>query len=318
MKTSITSNLRPLSHSLYVFLIAVAAVWAIPRNAHAQLYVTHEPGGAGVVGAYDAKTGAAINASFITGLNNPVGLVVKGSTNTLFVANLASGQQGTATVGKYDATTGVAINARFIRGLNAATGLAVLGNTLFVASFNNSNIYPGMVSTYDANTGAEIQPGFIITLLAPFALAVKVTPLEPLHKSILFVADAGQGIVEGFGAVIPTAIFAVTGLNDPEGLAVFGNTLFVANYGSGTVGAYDAKTGVAINASFITRLNQPDGLAVLGNTLFVLNFASGQKGTGTVGKYDATTGAAINASFITGLTGPRGIAVKKLHHEGDD
>ena len=38
--------------------------------------------------------------------------------------------------------------------------------------------------------------------------------------------------------------------------------LFVANFGSATVGEYDAKTGVAINASFITGLNNPVGLAV--------------------------------------------------------
>ena len=41
-----------------------------------------------------------------------------------------------------------------------------------------------------------------------------------------------------------------------------GNTLFVANFGSGTVGEYDATTGAAINASFITGLIEPEGLAV--------------------------------------------------------
>lgn len=46
-----------------------------------------------------------------------------------------------------------------------------------------------------------------------------------------------------------------------------GNTLFVANeangaVGGGTVGEYDAKTGGAINANFITGLTVPFGLAV--------------------------------------------------------
>ena len=40
MKTSITSNLRPLLRDFYPFLIAIAVLWAVPRNAHAQLLGT--------------------------------------------------------------------------------------------------------------------------------------------------------------------------------------------------------------------------------------------------------------------------------------
>jgi hypothetical protein len=43
MKTSITSNLRPLLRNFYPFLIAIAALWAIPRNAHAQLLSPPSP-----------------------------------------------------------------------------------------------------------------------------------------------------------------------------------------------------------------------------------------------------------------------------------
>jgi hypothetical protein len=45
-------------------------------------------------------------------------------------------------------------------------------------------------------------------------------------------------------------------------LAISGNTLFVANSLSGTVGEYDATTGAAINANFITGLSGPGGLVV--------------------------------------------------------
>jgi hypothetical protein len=115
MKNPITSNFRPLLRAFYAFLITIAALWAMPRNAHAQLYVTQL---SGVVSEYDATTGAAINASFITGLMFPGGLAVSG--NTLFVAN----ELGT-TVGKYDANTGAAINASFITGLKFPFGVAV-------------------------------------------------------------------------------------------------------------------------------------------------------------------------------------------------
>ena len=80
--------------------------------------------------------------------------------------------------------------------------------------------------------------------------------------------------------------------------------IFVVNSGSSTVGKYDATTGEAINANFITGAGLPTALALLDDTLFVAN----QKGT--VGKFNATTGEAINASFITGLEFPTGLAAK--------
>jgi hypothetical protein len=77
MKTTSTSNLRPLLRALYPFVIAIAVLWTMPRNAHAQLYVAEIPGLIGFVGEYDATTGAAISPSFITGLNRPFGIAVK-------------------------------------------------------------------------------------------------------------------------------------------------------------------------------------------------------------------------------------------------
>jgi hypothetical protein len=66
MKSRIASNLKPLLSAFYAFLIAIAALWAMPRTAHAQLYVINKPGGgAQVVSKYNATTGALINASFI-------------------------------------------------------------------------------------------------------------------------------------------------------------------------------------------------------------------------------------------------------------
>jgi hypothetical protein len=63
MKTIITSNWRPLRRALCTLLLGIAELWAMPRNAHAQLYVISQSDD--VVGEYDATTGAAINANFI-------------------------------------------------------------------------------------------------------------------------------------------------------------------------------------------------------------------------------------------------------------
>lgn len=42
--------------ALYTSIIAIAVLWSLPRNAHAQVYVSERS--FNVVGEYDAKTGA--------------------------------------------------------------------------------------------------------------------------------------------------------------------------------------------------------------------------------------------------------------------
>jgi WD40 repeat protein len=171
------------------------------------------------VGEYNATTGATINANFITGLSDALGLALSGDGTALFVTN-----PGNNTVGEYNATTGAAINANFITGLSNSSGLALS--------------------------------------------------------------------------------------DDPLGLALSGDgtALFVANTGNNTVGKYNATTGAAINAKFITGLSAPWGIALSGNNLFIANSGS-TIGNNTVSEYNAITGAAINANFITGLTQPTLLAL---------
>jgi hypothetical protein len=156
----------PLRRALGAVLIGIAALWAMPSSA--QLYVDQTVNSldpTGVVGEYNATTGAPINADFISGLNFPFGLALSG--NTLFVANSASN-----TVGAYDATTGAPINASLITGLRDPYGLAASGNTLFVANIANPTEPIGTVGEYDATTGAPINANFITGLTGPFGLAV--------------------------------------------------------------------------------------------------------------------------------------------------
>jgi DNA-binding beta-propeller fold protein YncE len=258
MKKNIPSNWRSHSCALSAFLIVIAALSAMPRNARAQLYVTQMQGSiGGIVSKYNATTGAPINAKFITGLHGPfLGLVLNTSGRRLFVANSSN---LTNSVGQYNATTGAPINARFITGLNAPVGLAVMGPTplfseptLFVANGGNNT-----VGKYDARTGAAINPDFITTgLHAPTGLA--------LLGNTLFVANFNTGTVGAYDATTGAAINVnfIAGLDTPQGLALLGNTLSVANEQAGTVGKYDATTGAAIAATFITGLTDPIGIAV--------------------------------------------------------
>src|SRR5260370_26897405 len=105
MKPITTSNSKPQCRILCAPLLGITALWAMPRSAHAQLYV----GTNNTISEYNATTGAAINPNFITGTGGPLAL----SGNNLFVADALN-----QTVGKYDAKMGVAINANFITGLD--------------------------------------------------------------------------------------------------------------------------------------------------------------------------------------------------------
>jgi DNA-binding beta-propeller fold protein YncE len=300
-----TSNWRPLLRAFFPFLIAIAALLAMPRDARAQLYVTQASASIGIVSEYDATTGKAINTNLITGLNSPSALAV--SDTELFVATFEDNQ-----VGKYNATTGTAINAHLITGLQGPfVGLALntSGRRLFVA---NNGVAPGSgrtVGKYNATTGAAIDASFITGLNGPNGLAV-MGPTPLFSDPALFVANSNftSGIVGKYDAKTGIELNAsfITRLHGPAGLALLGNTLFVANAISNTVDAYDATTGAVIVVNLITGLHSPAGLVVSRNTLFVANELSG-----TVGKYNATTGKAINANFITGLKAPIGIAVKR-------
>ena len=86
-------------------------------------------------------------------------------------------------------------------------------------------------------------------------------------------------------------LLVTAGLNVPEGIAVSGSDVFVANYGTGTIGEY-TTSGATVNASLITGLNGAYALAVSGSNLFV---TSGFGLTATIGEY-TTSGATVNAA----------------------
>ncbi len=272
-------------------LVAIAlpalAVLAFTPFARAQLYVSNF--NSDTVGKYNATTGAAVNANFITGLSGPYGLALSG--NNLYVVNYDSG-----TVGEYNATTGAAINANFITGLNYPAGLALSGSSLYVANEFGDN-----VGEYNATTGAAINANLITGLDNPTGLA--------LSGGNLYVANEYRDKVGEYNTTTGAAInanFILPALY-PSGLALSGNNLYVSVYygTGGTVGEYNATTGAAVNANFIaTGLSSPTGLALSGNNLYVAN-----SGSSIVGEYNAATGAAINANFITGLSEPEGLAI---------
>jgi hypothetical protein len=199
--------------AFYAFLIVIAVLSAMPRNARAQLYVTQGSTG-GIVSKYNATTGARVKVRFITRLDGPSALAVLGTD--LFVATVEGNK-----VGKYNATSGATINAKFITGLHGPFLGLVLntsGRRLFVANSSNGT---NSVGKYDATTGATINASLITALHEPEGLAL-MGPTPSFSDPILFVANFGNNTVGKYDAKTGVELNAsfITGLNTPVGLAV--------------------------------------------------------------------------------------------------
>ena len=302
------------------FLIALAALSVLPKNAQAQLFVTQAvgSGSVGIVTQYSTHTRQSpiTPNPLVTGLSNPLGLALTSDGKSLFVSNNKTG-----VVGKYNVSDGSPDPAfESLTKLKGVTGLAVStdGKTLYVASFGTVSLSgpgTGTVGSYDAALGAKgttNNPTFLPNLPGPTGLAYQA--------NVLYVALCGNmlgqtGFITAYdategGAFNPNPL--ITGLSQPGGIALSGNELYVVNEGNGTVTKYKitgSSTGFSVTESspapFISNLNAPSGIAITGNSLFI-TLTLGQ----VVVEYDAKSGGQNDAAFETGLLGPAGIVVK--------
>jgi outer membrane protein assembly factor BamB len=282
------SGCRP---RLAVALVAVTvAIAASPTQARQVLLVADE--GNNVVGEYSPVTGAAINASFITGAILP-GRMALDDTNHLFLmSSSGGGSEPPVIAGKYNATTGAAINARLITVSAFALNFAVDGNNhVFVADRAATSLLE-----FDATTGAAINQN----LFPPTGAGLAAD-----RSNHLFLTSS-NGVAEydaTTGAVINSTF--VTGLSQPGFIGLdAGNHMFVT-YGSGNnlVGKYDATTGTAINSLLVSAPASVSHLAFdEDNHIFTASYGT------TVSEYDATTGALINPAFISGFNNISGLA----------
>jgi DNA-binding beta-propeller fold protein YncE len=292
-RSAVTARPGSANFKRRVIALWLLALAALPRMAAADnLYVVVN--GGNKIGKY-TTAGAVVNASLITGLNNPSDLALDGQGN-LFVANL-----GSAKVSEFT-TSGATVNANLITGLTVLAsnprGLAMEGGTnLFIAHLNGHAI--GRYTITNGAVGVS-NSAFISGLGFPFALAVSAGNLY-MANSVSY--DYKISKFTTAGATVNSAL--VTGVNNPLGVAVDGTNLFVSCYNDNKVAKY-TTAGAVLNANFITGLSGPYGLAADGKgSLYVVNYT-----TGTIGKYDATSGAAINATLISGLNGPLNLQVE--------
>ena len=239
-------TMKPLYGRGLLGLLAVLLVLLSSSAARAdEIFVTNF--GTGAIGAY-TTSGATVNASLILGSPGnaplcgaapcgPIGIAVSGSN--LFVLNGPP-----RTIGEYT-TSGATVNPALSPVEDPPAGIAVGGSNLFVADGFDIDKY--------TTSGQLVPPG--ISLLPTTPLAVAVSGSE------LFVASEtlGGGIVGEYTTDLATVNASlISGLSEPEGIAVSGSYLFIANHGTGTIGEYTIS-GVTVNASLISGLDGPVG-----------------------------------------------------------
>ena len=182
-----------------------------------------------VVATYNAKTGALINLNFLAypvGANYvPAGMALSGSN--LYVANY-----GENSIALVDITTGAG-NPDFIPSgganpLGNPYALAIKDNVLYVSNNylnSNSDVY---ISTYDATTGAQLNGNFIqIATGGLYGLAVKNN-----HLFVSIYEGSPPRVAEynaNTGALINNTFVTTATVDQPWGIAVAGNILFVVS-----------------------------------------------------------------------------------------
>lgn len=269
-----------------IYGIALAVACGLAATLKAQdIYVANYENG--TIGEYGLD-GSTINASLISGLDNPNAVAISG--NDLFVVN-GSG------VGEYT-TSGATVNASLIS-VDAPYAIAISGNDLFVTS-------AGTVGEY-TTSGAPVNPDLISGLDGRASIAISGTDLFVVND--YYYGTIGEYTTSG--ATVNASLISGEDLGI-TGIAISGNTLFVLNSENNAVNrgiVLEYSTSGGAYTTLIpadSGLWGPTGIAISGNNLFVVN-----DDYDTVGEY-GLDGATVNASLISDPNGPAGIAVNPV------
>ncbi|UFH30880.1 T9SS type A sorting domain-containing protein [Chryseobacterium sp. C-71] len=96
-----------------------------------------------------------------------------------------------------------------------------------------------------------------------------------------------------------------TGLTDPAGLAISGNTLFIAeSFGADKISKIDISSASPTKIDVVSGLSGPDGLAINGNTLYIA-----ETNADRISKIDISSATPIVETVITNVLEPTGIVI---------
>ena len=158
--------------------------------------------------------------------------------------------------------------------MQSTLALALSGNNLYISQDYGATNWVG---EYNATTGATINAQLFTTNPAG------AYGLEVVGNDLL-VAGYQNGTVGEYNATTGAVINAsfISGLSDPIGLAVVGNTLYVSQDegdNPGVISTFNVTTGASIDPDFITGLNGPTFYGRCGSGAFdMVDDCSGRRG----------------------------------------
>jgi sugar lactone lactonase YvrE len=181
-------------------------------------------------------------------------------------------------------------------------------NSVVIAGSGFSGVGPLTVRFGTTATTFTVDSNTQITAVAPpgtGTLNVTVSenldgtsnPLPYIYGGVVFATDNGDpGTVYSMPATGGVATPVVTGLNQPRGLAVSGNTLYIAEAGTNSVVSVPITGGPI--TTLVTGLSGPDDVAVSGNTLYISDSGSSRVLSAPIGGGSPTVVALIPTGAI--------------------
>src|SRR5947207_5984021 len=103
------------------------------------------------------------------------------------------------------------------------------------------------------NSSFKLFKFFTLVLFAAVVAALCLIPVT--GRAQIFVTNGGNNTIGEYNATTGAPInpaFISSGLNVPDGIAVFGGNLFLAEAGNNTIVQHNAAGGAPINDSFLT------------------------------------------------------------------
>lgn len=276
-------------------LLVGAAVSALASIAHGQLLVGYQqPGNGYAIGEF-TQSGTLVNAALVTSTQDASGMVVSGSNlfvetstgiaeyttqgvlvNTSLITGLSnltgiaiSGSDlfvvsHSGTVAEYT-TSGQAVNTTLITGLSDPWGVVVSGSNLFITS-SDADGFVGEYTTSGATVNASLIP-----LDRSFGISIYDSNLYILNYGNFndsISGPSGNGEVSEYTeAGVPVApsliILPNPGSFSAENMVMSDSTLYVADFGNGSVEQYDVS-GDTSGHALITGFNGgPYSIAVV-------------------------------------------------------
>jgi len=275
-------SFNSISKNWFSGLLAILLGLCSISAAHAQIFVTNYLNG--TVGEYNTD-GTTVNASLLSGLDNPFGIAMVGSN--LFVSNFNDGTNGTIT--EYNLATGS--TSTFASGISHLNGIVASGSELFVP-----NLGTGTIVEYNTTTGASST--LVSGLSTPYNIAVSVSGTD------LFYTDHSDSAISEYDIATGTLTsLPVSGLNYPFDIAASGSDLFITNGDSNnSVLEYNLSTGST--TTLFTSTISLYGIAVSGSNLLVAT------NDNTILEYNLISGhTSTLISSEQGLNGPNDIVV---------